>query len=210
VAFFIGGALSFLMHNTTIFIESGCMMNTSDTDNALTETLPVAAIVHEERGQADVLIAQLVTELRDVGHHVLGIMKEPASTDPGTCKQDMILIDIDSGDRYNISQDLGTCSEGCTLDPSVVTEASVVLRRALEARPDLIVVNRFGKLEMVGSGFHAEMIAIIEAGIPVITAVSTSHYSAWEVFTGGCAVNLAPDADAIADWCRQYLPAKGL
>jgi nucleoside-triphosphatase THEP1 len=210
VAFFIGDALSFLMQNTTTLIEGSGMMSTSSTDNALADILPVAAIVHEERGQADVLIAQLVAQLRDAGHHVLGIMKEPASTEPGTCKQDMILIDIDSGDRYNISQDLGACSEGCTLDPSVVTEASVVLRRALEARPDLIVVNRFGKLEMLGSGFHAEMIAIIEAGIPVITAVSTSHYSAWEAFTGGCAANIAPDADAIADWCRQYLPTKGL
>lgn len=183
-------------------------MTTSHTDNELTDTLPVAAIVHEERGQADVLIARMVEQLRDAGHNVLGIMKEPALNDPGTCKQDMILIDIERGDRYNISQDLGACSEGCTLDPSVVTEASVVLRRALAAKPDLIVVNRFGKLEMIGSGFHAEMIAIIEAGIPVITAVSVDHFPAWEEFTGGCAVNLPPEQTAITDWCSRYLPAK--
>lgn len=188
-------------------MENTGTMNTS-TDQDSTDTLPIAAIVHEERGQADVLIAQMVAQLRGAGHHVLGIIKEPVLTDPGSCKEDMILIDIERGDRYNISQNLGTCSEGCTLDPSVVTEASVVLRRALAAKPDLIVVNRFGKLEMIGSGFHAEMIAIIEAGIPVITAVSTDHYPAWEAFTGGCAVTLPPEADAIANWCRQYLPAR--
>lgn len=171
----------------------------------MAEAWPIAAIVHEERGQADVLIMQMVEQLRGAGHHVLGIVKEPASSNPGTCKEDMILIDIERGDRYNISQDLGACSEGCTLDPSVVTEASVVLRRALAARPELIVVNRFGKLEMTGSGFHAEMIAIIEAGIPVITAVSTDHYAAWEEFTGGYATTLPPDAGAIAAWCAQQL-----
>lgn len=188
--------------------HSGTMQAADQQEMA--DRLPIAAIVHEERGQADVLIAQMVAQLRGAGHHVLGIMKEPASSDPGMCKQDMILIDIERGDRYNISQDLGACSEGCTLDPSVVTEASVVLRRALAAKPDLIVVNRFGKLEMVGSGFHAEMIAIIEAGIPVITAVSTDHYPAWEAFTGGCAFTLPPEAGAIADWCAQHVPVQSV
>lgn len=176
-------------------------------DSHMGDTLPVAAIVHEGRGQVDTLIAGLVAQLRGAGHRVLGIMKEPPVENPGSCDQDMILIDIAQGDRYNISQNLGTCSEGCKLNPEAVTAASVVLRRAIAAKPDLIIVNRFGKLEMIGDGFHAEILAVIEAGIPVITAVSTDHYSAWEEFTGGCAVKLAPEPAEVAAWCQQYLPA---
>ncbi len=183
-------------------------MTSAQTDSAMTDTLAVAAIVHEERGQADPVIAGMVAHLRAAGHRVLGIMQEPVTVDPGMCNPDMILIDLDSGERYNITQNLGKCSVGCSLDASVVAEASVVLRRALAAKPDLIVVNRFGKLEMMGSGFYAEMIAIIEAGIPVITAVSVDHYAAWEEFTGGAAVKLVPEQAAVNAWCHQYLPVK--
>jgi len=50
-----------------------------------------------------------------------------------------------------------------------------VLRRALEARADLIVVNRFGSMEREGRGLAQEMLAAMAERIPVLTVVHGIH-----------------------------------
>jgi nucleoside-triphosphatase THEP1 len=180
-----------------------CMLST--VSSPPTDQLALAAIVHAERGQADPIIAHMIAHLREGGFKVLGIMQEPINASPGACNPDMILIDLATEARYNITQNLGKCSVGCSLDATVVAEASVVLRRALLDKPDLIVVNRFGKLEMKGTGFYDEMVAIIAAGIPLITAVSVDHYAAWEAFTDGAAVRLPLDQMQVNQWCREQV-----
>jgi len=168
-------------------------------------SLPLAAIVHDEPGIANVLLRDFALRARAQGWRVRGVVQDPEAAPRPACYHHMELIDVDRGERYLISQDLGSGSAACCLDPAGVAAASVVLRRALQEAgtaepPHLIIANRFGVLEAEGMGFVDEMAAIVQAGIPLLTAVARRHAEAWERFTGGLAEALPPDARALDGW----------
>ncbi|MGB3394636.1 MAG: DUF2478 domain-containing protein [Stenotrophomonas sp.] len=170
--------------------------------------LAVAALVHDAHGEPDALLAAFATAQRAAGYRVRGLLNlASAATADGKC---MVLVDVaDPRVRYLISQDLGTAACGCSLDPRGLADASAVLRRALHEPAELAIVNRFGTLEAKGQGMAAELLALMVAGIPLLTAVNRRHLEAWRMFSGGLAAELPLDAHALQVWwqaCRA-LPA---
>ena len=115
------------------------------------------------------------------------------------CQSAMALTDIDTGDEYLVSQPLGPDSTSCRADPQGFARASRVLRDALERQPDLVVCNRFGALEAENGGFVAELLALLERGIPVLTVVAPRHFDAWQRFVGEAPL-LPVDPGAWAAW----------
>jgi hypothetical protein len=111
----------------------------------------------------------------------------------------MVLTDIDTGEEYLVSQALGSESASCSADPQGFARASRVLRDALDRSPDLVVCNRFGSLEATNGGFVAELLALLERGIPVLTVVAPAHVDAWERFVGEAPL-LPIDPVAWAAW----------
>lgn len=171
--------------------------------------LPLAAIVHDEPGIANRLLCDFAASTLAQGWRVRGVVQDPKVSQRTACYHHMELVDIERGERYVISQDLGSGSAACCLNPQGVMAASAVLRRAIGEAPDLIIANRFGILEAEGSGFVSEMALIVEAGIPLITAVARRHLSAWETFTGGWAQMLPPEAAAVDAWWAAQAALRG-
>ncbi len=160
--------------------------------------LPHIAALTPLAGQnADRLLRQFVDELRQQGHRVRGLLQEMCPDEAG-CK--FSLVDIESGARYPISQNLGSQSTACVLDPAGIAEASGVMRRIADEGAELAIFNRFSGLEADGDGFAAEMLDLMSAGIPVLTIVNSRHLAAWRHFTGGLAVELPTDQPALARW----------
>ncbi|MGE4281553.1 MAG: DUF2478 domain-containing protein [Magnetospirillum sp.] len=151
--------------------------------------LPIAAIGGEGASQA---LEAFVAELAAQGVQVRGLIQRH--------HPDMHLVDVESGQTYAITQDLGAESESCRLDPSGIAEASVVLRRALAERAALVVVNRFGKLEAAGGGLSAEMLALMAECVPMLTTVGADQLEAWATFTGGAGLVLPADQQSIRQW----------
>ncbi len=169
--------------------------------------LPLAAIVQDEPGIANRLLSDFAARARAAGWRVRGLVQDPQdplAAQRSACYHHMELVDIERGDRYVISQDLGNGSAACCLNPAGVMAASVVLRRALGERPDLIIANRFGVLEAEGTGFVDDIASIVQANIPLLTAVARRHVPAWENFTGGWAQTLPPQAEALDLWWRKH------
>ena len=80
---------------------------------------------------------------------------------------DMELEDLDTGRRINICQDLGSGSAGsCRLDPTGLAEAAGALKAALDKPLDLVVINKFGRMESEGLGLIAEIGEAVAAGRP--------------------------------------------
>jgi hypothetical protein len=79
-----------------------------------------------------------------------------------------------------------------------------VLRDALGRNPDLVISNRFGSLEAENGGFAAELLALLAAGIPVLTVVSARHLDAWHRFVGEAPM-LANDPAAWTAWLDEVL-----
>lgn len=157
---------------------------------------PIAAIVHGGRGTVDVLLADFAFSLAASGVRVHGLVQQAQG--PG--KAETMLVDVRTSERYPLFQNLGSASSACSLDSGSIATASAVLRQALAARPDLVVVNRFGGLEANGGGFAAEMLALMADGIPLITVVADEYQLDWRFFTGRAGVELPARDEALRAW----------
>ncbi|MEK8031492.1 DUF2478 domain-containing protein [Ideonella sp. DXS29W] len=158
-----------------------------------------AAIVDDQLLDVGALLAQIVRQQLQAGRRVRGcLMTRTPRTE--TRAATMVLEEIDGGQRFLVSQPMGSGSMACRADPQGFANASEIFRRALQQKPDLIVSNRFGDLEVKrGGGFMAELLSIMAEGIPLLTTVARRNAPAWQDFTGGGAL-LPPDAWAVASW----------
>ncbi len=170
-------------------------------------TLRAAAIRHDGSIDVDALLWALAAEQRRRGHRVRGLLMTYPEGNVQACAP-MVLVDLAQGGAYRVSQELGSGSASCRADTQGFAQASAVLRQALHDAPDLVVVNRFGGLEAEGGGFAAELLDLLAAGVPLLTAVATRHEAAWERFTGGAAW-LPARQDAVQAWLDQVLAAAG-
>ncbi len=168
------------------------------------DVLRAAAIVHDGSVDVDALLGVLAQAQRRLGRKVRGLLM--TYPDPGApaCAAPMVLVDIASGAPYRVSQKLGGGSASCRADTQGFAHASEVLRAALDERPDLVIVNRFGSLEAEGGGFAAELLDLMAAGVPLLTVVASRHLDAWACFTGGAAA-LPAQADAVQRWLDRVL-----
>jgi hypothetical protein len=118
----------------------------------------------------------------------------------------MDLIEISSGARLPISQRLGTGSTGCRLDPNAIETVARRVAEALDHAPvDLVVINRFGKLEAMGRGFCPVIAEALARGVPVLVGVNDLNRAAFEEFAGGVASELPDALGPVFDWALQLL-----
>jgi nucleoside-triphosphatase THEP1 len=148
-------------------------------------------------GVADGLLTEFAFGLRRDGWRVQGLIQQERG---GRGKSAIMLVDIESEKCYPLFQNLGSGSGSCGLDQSSVAAASIVLRQALDQRPDLAVANRFGALEASGGGLASEMLHLMAADIPLVTVVPNEYLTHWRSFTGYSGVELPPELEALQDW----------
>ncbi|MBV9586178.1 MAG: DUF2478 domain-containing protein, partial [Alphaproteobacteria bacterium] len=70
---------------------------------------------------------------------------------------------------------------------------------------DLVLLNKFGKLEAAGNGLAGAFRAAIAAELPLLTSISPAHDPAWRRFADREFAILPPDAAAIDRWRRAIL-----
>lgn len=167
--------------------------------------LKVGVIVRPSDGGALDCLEGFARILQGQGYFVRGLVQRNAPT-AEVCACAMTLVDIHSGCEYRISQDLGAGSTCCRVDTNAVAEASAVLRTAVGSETDLIVVNKFGKLEAQGLGLADEMLTAMAQGIPLLTSVEPQILERWRAFTGGIAAELAPTCGSLMRWWEEARP----
>ena len=154
----------------------------------IADDLPAAAAIHHDgSGDLDEMLLAFARAQSSAGRRVRGLLMAPRDR-AQACAAAMVLVDIATGDEYVVSQPLGSGSTACRADPHAFARASRVLRDALASEPDLVICDRFGSLEAENGGFRAELLALMEQGIPVLTAVAPLHIQAWQRFSGGAPV----------------------
>lgn len=170
--------------------------------------LPFAAVASDGVADVDGLLAAVVADQRAAGRRVHGLlMRHDGPPAGGTaCAERMWLVDVALGTEYLVSQPMGRLSKACRADPQGFARATEVLRRALAEAPEIVVVNRFGRLEAEGGGLSAELLALMAEGVPLLTAVAPPYREAWLNFSGGAAL-LPPEPAAVRAWLAQVLPA---
>jgi Protein of unknown function (DUF2478) len=70
----------------------------------------------------------------------------------------------------------------------------------IESGADLVIINRFGKLEAEGTGLIDEIAGALGADIPVLVAVPRFRFSLWLSFCSGMGVKLPCRKESLQGW----------
>jgi Protein of unknown function (DUF2478) len=110
------------------------------------------------------------------------------------------LRNLTTGARFSIFQDLGPGVPMCHLDGIGAVAAAAGVQNDIAAGCDLVLLNKFGKLEIAGDGLANAFRAAITAGLPLLTSVSPAHDEAWRRFVDREFAVLPADPAAIDLW----------
>ncbi|MCW5689903.1 MAG: DUF2478 domain-containing protein [Pseudolabrys sp.] len=164
----------------------------------------ILAVTYSDGFAADRLIAGIAYRLRDDGMTVAGLVQ--INTDvPGRTKCDMAVEELYTRTRFQLSEDRGPAARGCRLDHSRLTDAAGLLIDVLDRELDLIVINKFGKVEAEGGGLRDLIGRAVLLGIPLIVGVPYRNLDQWRHFAAG----LSDECDVSHAAVTRWLAAKG-
>jgi hypothetical protein len=173
-----------------------------------TQSSNILAVVYTDGLAADKFLAGWGYALRAAGLSVAGLVQlNTFERDPGKC--DMAVEELFSGTVLQLSEDRGKESSGCRLDRGILTEAAGLLLSALEDKPDILVLNKFGKVEAEGEGLRDALAKAVELGVPIVVGVPFRNIDQWRIFAGDMAEECPVDPAYVRSWleARELLPA---
>ncbi len=159
----------------------------------------LAAIVYPSGFPIDAFMAGLAAALKRRDLRLGGVVQH----NDGACSDGcltMSLEDLSSGRRIAISEDRGAGAAGCRLDPTGLAEAGGAFAAGLASVPDLVIVNKFGRQEILGRGLRQEIAAALAADVPLLIAVREDALRAWCDFAGEDWFRLPAEEGAILAW----------
>jgi hypothetical protein len=161
----------------------------------------IAAMVYEPDDDPDAMLSDFAADLNAQGHRVVGMVQA------GQCSDSSLsAVLIHSGEKLLLAQDFDPNATGCRLDFNRLQDAGAQVAHALGSGADLLIINRFGKREREGKGLAYLIDRAVDAGVPVVIAVSRSRLAEWIEFAGGMSVKLACDRQALDVWWRSVPP----
>ena len=189
---------SALSHESQHGPQAGCVT---------TERAPLlAAIAYPNDSYPQTTFERVVVACRARGLKLAGVLQRPVSADPAR-RCDVALEDLMSGHRTELFERRGAGARGCRLDLIALTEVSGCLERALRDRPDLLVLNKFGKVESEGRGLLDVIAVALDRNVPVIIGVPYRNVDCWRQYAGEMAIEFADDTSEIMAWLDQVCPA---
>lgn len=160
--------------------------------------MKIGYVSQSGRGASDAILAEVVALLLAQGVKLAGTVQSNSER-PDRALCDMDVRVLPDGESYRISQDLGNHSKGCRLDPSALEQAVVAATERLDGA-DLLIINKFGKLESEGRGFCALIVEALDRGVPVLVGVNGLNLPSFERFAAGLAVSCGSNPRDIAAW----------
>jgi nucleoside-triphosphatase THEP1 len=160
---------------------------------------PVVAIVYANEIYPDALFKTLVQRFRTLGLTLAGVLQHQGC-DGGERRCDLILEDLATGHRTALFEDRGAGARGCRMDKGALAEATARVEGSLENAPQLLVLNKFGKVECEGGGLRDLIASAIDREIPVVIGVPRCNLAAWRDFAGEFAVELPDHAREVERW----------
>ncbi|MHB2169532.1 DUF2478 domain-containing protein [Alsobacter sp. R-9] len=147
------------------------------------QRVPITAIVYGEGQSPGPLLASVATRLKSLGKSVAGFVEREAVR-AGRSRCDMILADLFSGESIQISEDRGEAARGCRLNVGELLRAMNSAMEGLNARPDLLVINKFGKEENDGGGVRPLIAEALQREISILIGVPRRNLDGWRQFCG--------------------------
>lgn len=165
----------------------------------------LVAIVYANEAYPQSTFERIVEDCRRRGLRVAGVLQHPVCSEAaGHC--DVALEELTTGLRTDLFEDRGPGASGCRLDEAALAEVNGQVARSLDADPDLLILNKFGKVEAEGRGLLDLVAMAVDRGIPVVIGVPIRNLAPWRDFAGGMSVEFGDDPSQVADWLNRTFP----
>lgn len=162
----------------------------------------LAAIVYEDNVFPDDLMTDVLGMLRRADMRLGGVYQRRRDAHRSRCDLDLEVLS--TGETYCIQEDRGSAARGCRLDTAVLAEVAVQVVQGLSDRPDLVLINKFGKEEAEGRGLRDIIGQAVCDNIPLLICVPARNLAAWRDFAAGLAVELRPETAAVLPWLQAW------
>ena len=165
----------------------------------------LVAIVYANEAYPQSTFERIVEDCRRRRLRVAGVLQHPVCTETaGHC--DVVLEELTTGLRTDLFEDRGPGASGCRLDVAALAEVNGQVARSLDADPELLILNKFGKVEAEGRGLLDLVAIAVDRGIPVVIGVPIRNLEAWRNFAGGMSVEFSGDPSEVTDWLSRSFP----
>jgi nucleoside-triphosphatase THEP1 len=169
------------------------MMRHAPTDR------PILALTYTDGAIATTVLRRLWMRLAAAGATCAGVLQRDEPAGDGTSRCDMMLECLASGQRLKISEDRGEHARGCRLDVGALMRALEIERQMLQAGPDVLIVNKYGKTESEGRGLRPLIAEAMGLAVPVLITVPWRNIESWRLFAGELSIERPAEALAVAD-----------
>jgi len=164
----------------------------------------IAAVVYGPDDDPDRLLRAFADDLQRSGRRVVGLLQ--ASRIGGMAQARLPAVAFPTRATVSLRHEYQPAPVGCHLDAAQLAETRRSVAAAIDEGADLVIINRFGKLEAAGAGFVEEIKRAVTADIPVLLAVPHHRFMMWTRFCAGMAVKLACAREPIDAWWRTVAP----
>ena len=165
----------------------------------------LVAIVYANEAYPQSTFERIVENCRWRGLRLAGVLQHPVCSDAaGHC--DVALEELTTGLRTDLFEDRGPGASGCRLDVAALAEVNAQVARSLDNDPELLILNKFGKVEAEGRGLLDLVAIAVDRSIPVVIGVPIRNLEAWRNFAGGMSVEFSSDPFEIMDWLNRTFP----
>jgi nucleoside-triphosphatase THEP1 len=157
----------------------------------------IGVISGPDSSAARTAIATAVAGWRAKGVRITGVLSEEHGLPDRSCGAGY-LRDIESGERFTIYRNIPAGDTACHIDAEGVEAACAAVLGRIPVS-DLVVFNKFGKLEAMHRGLWQALEAAVAAGKPSLLALSEKHAEAFRAFAPDAAW-LTPERIALDRW----------
>jgi len=170
-------------------------------DASLPPRLSPAGVIYTTATREASLLADFAANVAARGWRVGGLVQRIVRGPQGY-KRKIIATELDNGRKRTLATYPGdrTKESACGFDTAALAEATGAVRRAVEARADLIVIEKFSRQETGGEGLLDEILSAMAEGIPTLTLLSAEAVEDWTRLTGGLATLVSADRRALWRW----------
>jgi hypothetical protein len=159
----------------------------------------LAALVYGQPDEPDRLLREFVQDLTNRGYRVVGLIQTRLG-DGGAA-----VTVLPTGETIPLAQRRGTITNASRLDPCDLAEAAARIDVLIESGADLVIINRFGKLEAAGTGLVDEIARALSVDIPVVVAVPEFRFPEWLSFCSGMGVKLPCRNGSLQSWWKAMI-----
>ena len=158
----------------------------------------VAAVRYGPSDDPDAVLDGFLRRRLGEGHDALGILQRTVANPP--CRNRAITFELVPKEEWpEVEPVLPAPDEPCS---AVLPRLAASLAVALHRRPDIVILNRFGRAECEGEGLLGALAEALDRDIPVLIATPIALYDKWTKVSCGLSVTLRPEAASLEAWWR--------